>query len=118
MAGLETGNLGSPDETRPFAAKGRAEVVTLGGRPSRAARSSRAGAGRSSQADRPDRLVPGRAQRLRRLRADAHQDGRRDRARGGPRRPFVCAPGHDAWTLGDEPCIVVDFTAPQYAKPS
>jgi hypothetical protein len=30
MAGLETKSLDAPDETRPFA-KGRAELVTLGG---------------------------------------------------------------------------------------
>ena len=32
---------------------------------------------------------------------------------------FVLQPGHDAWTLGDEPCIAFDFS-PQiasYAKP-
>jgi len=28
-------------------------------------------------------------------------------------------PGHDAWVIGDEPCIAVDFGAsPSYAKPS
>jgi hypothetical protein len=27
------------------------------------------------------------------------------------------APGHDAWILGDEPCVFVDFTgAADYAK--
>ncbi len=33
---------------------------------------------------------------------------------------FVCEPGHDAWTLGDEPCIAFDFSAQiaDYAKPS
>jgi len=30
---------------------------------------------------------------------------------------FVIAPGHDAWTVGDEPCIALDIQgAPQYAK--
>jgi len=33
---------------------------------------------------------------------------------------MVAAPGHDAWVVGDEPCIMVDFGASigQYAKPS
>jgi hypothetical protein len=27
-------------------------------------------------------------------------------------------PGHDAWTLGDEPCILLDTGVAAYAKPS
>ncbi len=27
----------------------------------------------------------------------------------GPGDVFVCPPGHDAWTLGDEPCVVLDW---------
>lgn len=32
---------------------------------------------------------------------------------------FVCQPGHDAWVVGDEPCIAFDFSAQiaEYAKP-
>ncbi|MEV6317910.1 cupin domain-containing protein [Streptomyces sp. NPDC051776] len=33
---------------------------------------------------------------------------------------FVCPPGHDAWVVGDEPCVVYDFAggmAAEYAKP-
>jgi hypothetical protein len=32
---------------------------------------------------------------------------------------FVCSPGHDAWTVGDEACVVYDFAgqmAKDYAK--
>lgn len=31
---------------------------------------------------------------------------------------FVCSPGHDAWTVGDEPCVVFDFAGGigEYAK--
>jgi len=25
-------------------------------------------------------------------------------------------PGRDAWAVGDEPCVFIDFTAPDYAK--
>ena len=28
----------------------------------------------------------------------------------GPGDAFVAAPGHDAWVLGDEPCVALDFT--------
>jgi hypothetical protein len=38
----------------------------------------------------------------------------------GPGDVMVAAPGHDAWVVGDEPCVFVDFGASvgQYAKPS
>lgn len=30
---------------------------------------------------------------------------------------FACPPGHDAWTVGDEPCVSVDFGEfGEYAK--
>jgi hypothetical protein len=28
----------------------------------------------------------------------------------GPGDFMSCDPGHDAWILGDEPCVVVDWT--------
>ena len=35
----------------------------------------------------------------------------------GPGDFAAIAPGHDAWTVGDEPCIAVDFGGySQYAK--
>ncbi|MDX6274833.1 MAG: hypothetical protein QOJ92_2043 [Frankiales bacterium] len=35
-----------------------------------------------------------------------------------PGDAFVCSPGHDAWVVGDEPCIALDFAggAAEYAK--
>lgn len=27
----------------------------------------------------------------------------------GPGDAFAAAPGHDAWVVGDEPCIALDF---------
>ncbi len=29
----------------------------------------------------------------------------------GPGDAHVVAPGHDAWVVGDEPCVAIDFTA-------
>jgi Cupin domain len=29
----------------------------------------------------------------------------------GPGDAFVAAPGHDAWVVGDEPCIALDFVS-------
>jgi hypothetical protein len=36
----------------------------------------------------------------------------------GPDDAFVIAPGHDGWTVGDESCVVLDFSgsAEGYAK--
>ena len=35
----------------------------------------------------------------------------------GPGDMAAIEPGHDAWTVGDEPCVAVDFGAiAQYAK--
>jgi quercetin dioxygenase-like cupin family protein len=27
----------------------------------------------------------------------------------GPGEAFIAAPGHDAWVVGDEPCVALDF---------
>ena len=38
----------------------------------------------------------------------------------GPGDVFVLPPGHDAWVVGEEPCVVYDFAgqmATDYAKP-
>jgi hypothetical protein len=37
----------------------------------------------------------------------------------GPGDFAIMAPGHDAWTIGDEPCVVVDWQGfADYAKPA
>jgi hypothetical protein len=30
---------------------------------------------------------------------------------------FVLEPGHDAWTVGNEPCVMFDTGVAAYAKP-
>ncbi len=36
----------------------------------------------------------------------------------GPGEAFSIPPGHDGWTVGNEPAVVLDFTgAENYAKP-
>jgi quercetin dioxygenase-like cupin family protein len=37
----------------------------------------------------------------------AMQDG--TEAEAGPGEVVVIEPGHDAWTVGDEPCVFIDF---------
>jgi hypothetical protein len=29
----------------------------------------------------------------------------------GPGDAHVCSPGHDAWVVGDEPCVAIDFSS-------
>jgi hypothetical protein len=43
-----------------------------------------------------------------------------DETRIGPGDGYVIQPGHDAWVVGDEPWVTVDFsqTMADYAKPS
>jgi len=38
---------------------------------------------------------------------------------GGPGDTAIIPPGHNAWVVGDEPCVMIDFTgAKEYAKVS
>ena len=42
-----------------------------------------------------------------------------EEAEYGPGDFAIMAPGHDAWTVGDEPCVVVDWQGfVDYAKPA
>ncbi len=37
----------------------------------------------------------------------------------GPGDAFYMPPGHDAWIVGDERCVLIDFTGVKnYAKPA
>jgi hypothetical protein len=38
-------------------------------------------------------------------------------SKAGPGNAFVCAPGHDAWVVGDEPCVALHLSGMgDYAK--
>jgi uncharacterized cupin superfamily protein len=45
-----------------------------------------------------------------------HDDGTEQEI--GPGDVVVISPGHDAWTLGDEACVMYDTGIAAYAKPS
>ena len=36
----------------------------------------------------------------------------------GPGDVMLIEPGHDAWTVGDEACVLLDTGVAAYAKPS
>jgi ethanolamine utilization protein EutQ (cupin superfamily) len=119
MAGLEAKSFSSPDETRPFQGKGKMDVVKVGGmtvgkgvfEPGwRWSVNVKPLAGTDScQGLHVGYMLSGRMH----VRMD---DG--TEAEAGPGDVVHIEPGHDAWIVGDEPCVFLDFgtTVAQYAK--
>ena len=115
MAGLEVKSVTSPDEVRPFADHGNAAVVTVDGKAViygtfepgwRWSEDLKPIAGTETcQAPHVLFCVSGRMG----IRMDDGTEGEI-----GPGDIASIAPGHDAWVVGDEPCIAVDFGG--YAK--
>jgi Cupin domain len=114
---LEVKSLDTPDETRPFA-KGKLAVVTVGGtiigrgtfEPGwRWSECVKPIAGTDScQAAHLGYMVSGRMKVV-------MDDGTETVL--GPGEAVAIPPGHDAWIVGDEPCVFLDFMgAAQYAK--
>jgi quercetin dioxygenase-like cupin family protein len=120
MAGLETKSLDAPDETRPFE-NGKAELVTLGGvtvgrgvlEPGwRWSEHVKPIAGTDScQVTHTGYVVSGRLKVV-------MDDGSEGEA--GPGDAYVIPAGHDAWVVGDQTFISVDFSGgmADYAKRS
>jgi len=118
MAGLEVKNFGSPDETRPFKDKGQAAVVNLGDGTAGLATFEpgwswsehvKPIAGTEScEAPHMAYVVSGRMKIV-------MDDG--TEAEVVPGDAAVIPPGHDAWTVGEEACVMVDFGGMEgYAK--
>ena len=120
MAGLERKRFDHPDEARPFQDKGRVEIVNIGdGVVGRAtfepgwkwSEHVMPIAGTDScQAAHVGYVLSGRQV----IKMD---DGTELEITAGD---IVSIPaGHDGWTIGDEPCVVLDFAGmATYAKPS
>ena len=120
MAGIEVKNVNSPDEVRQFAGNGHANVLQIGGHPVlygtfepgwRWSENLKPIAGTDScQVDHVGYVVSGRMT----IKMD---DGTEHECRPG--EAFHIPPGHDAWTEGDEACVMVDFGGLHgYAQPS
>ncbi len=120
MANLERKSLDAPDEIRPVADKGKVAIVKLGsltvGRAIfepgwKWSEHVKPIAGTAScQAAHNGYVISGRMKIV-------MDDG--TEAEVGPGDAFVAAPGHDAWVVGNEPCIALDFSGmEQYAKRS
>ncbi|GGT59917.1 cupin domain-containing protein [Streptomyces purpureus] len=121
MPGLIKRSLNTPDETRPFeAGMGQLELVDMEGasvgratfQPGwRWSEHVKPIAGTDScEASHVGYVVSGRI----RVRMN---DGAEEEF--GPGDSMVCPPGHDAWVVGDEPCVALDWQGfVDYAKPS
>jgi quercetin dioxygenase-like cupin family protein len=111
MAGLIRKSLDSPEETRPFEeGKGKLELVNLeGGAVGRAtfepgwqwSKHVKPIAGTEScQSAHVAYFVSGR------MKVVMDDGGEMDY---GPGDFAIMPPGHDAWTVGDEACVVIDW---------
>lgn len=117
MAILESRNIDVADETRKFQANGHLDVVTLGdftlGRGTfqpgwRWSRDVKPIAGTGScMVHHTGICVSGQMT----VRSD---DG--TELTIGPGDVFLLEPGHDAWTVGEQPCILFDTGVAAYAK--
>jgi len=119
MAKLMIGRFASPDETRQFTAKGHAEILKFGngtvGRgvfePGwRWSKHVKPIAGTAScEAPHSGYVVSGRMHVV-------MDDGQE--AEIGPGDYAIIPPGHDAWTVGNDACVMIDFMGmAQYARP-
>lgn len=120
MTHIEVKGSRVPDEVRPFAAHGRAEVVKLGEHSVmrvlfepgwRWSQDVKPIAGTEwCEANHFGYCISGRM-------AVKTRDG--EEVTFGPGDFFSIEPGHDAWVVGDEPCIAIDFGGyEQYARRS
>ena len=119
MTGVQTGNFDSPDETRT-PDKTRVDVVKLGN--TTAARSTFQPGWKWSECIKP--AVGTDSCQARHVGAVlsgtlhiAHEDGSEGDAGAGD--AYVIEPGHDAWVIGDEPVVSLEFeskAAAEYAK--
>jgi len=117
---LQVKGFDQPDEVRPFAAHGSMKVVQLGETTAgygtfepgwRWSEDVKPIAGTDScQAHHTIYIISGRMHIV-------MNDGTEREL--GPGDAAVIPAGHDAWTVGDEACLAVDFTGvARYAKPA
>ena len=119
MGAMIRKSINSPEETRPFKDnKGHLDLVSLKGAPVGRAtfepgwqwsKHVKPIAGTDScQAAHMGYFISGRM-------AIRMNDG--EELEFGPGDFMVCPPGHDAWIVGDEPCVVIDWQGvADYAK--
>ena len=115
--GIQGKNLGSPDEVRSFD-KGKMDVVTLGN--VTVGLATFEPGWQWSECVKPvagtdSRQVPHVGYVLSGQIKVVMDDGSEEDF--SPDDAVVIPPGHDAWVVGDEPCVMLDFAgADEYAK--
>ena len=117
---LEIKSFDSPDETRPFAAKGSAAAVSLAS--GTALKGTFEPGWRWSEHVKPLAQTDScQAAHLGYVLSGRMHVVMDDGTEGevGPGDAVSIPPGHDAWTVGDEACVLVDFgQVGDYAKRS
>jgi hypothetical protein len=118
MSNLEGKSFDSPDEVRPFKAHGKVELVELASGP--VGRGTFEPGWKWSQDVKPlagtdscqvahvGYVLSGRM-------AVRMDDGTEHEY--VPGEAFNMPPGHDAWTVADEPCVLVDFGGDTRSRP-
>ena len=112
-------NIDKPHETRPYRAHGHMDVVTLG--EFTLGRGTFEPGWRWSEDVKPIAGTESCQVRHTGICISGHMMIRFDdgtEVSVGPGDVMVAEPGHDAWTLGDEPCILLDTGVAAYAKPA
>jgi len=119
MTSLAKQNIAAPSETRPFAANGKVDVVTLGDftigkavfEPGwRWSTDVKPIAGTDSCMTTHTGICVAGSMTVR------MDDGTEETVTVGD--VFTMPPGHDAWTVGDQACVLYDTGVARYAKPS
>lgn len=118
MAGIEAKSFVSPEDKRPFVDKGEGLVVTLAGRTVIKARfepgwhwKEHVGPLAGTETCQSPHLLYVLSGRM----AIRMDDG--TESEFGPDEAVGIEPGHDAWVVGEVPCVVVDFgISPTYAQ--
>jgi len=119
MTMLHKISIDKPSESRPFQAHGHVDVVTIGdftiGRAVfepgwRWSQDVKPIAGTESCQTRHTGVIVSGTMTVR------SNDGQE--MTYGPHDVFVMEPGHDAWIVGDVPCIAFDTGVKAYAKPA
>ncbi len=118
MADTQVRNIQSPDETRKFQAHGHIDVITLG--------DFTLGMGvfepgwKWSNDVKPIAGTDSCKTRHAGICVSGQMTVRMDDGTElsiGPGDVSVIEPGHDAWTVGSEPCVLYDTGVAAYAKP-
>lgn len=119
MAKLEARNINSPNETRKFQANGHLDVVTMG--TFTLGRGTYQPGWQWSKDVKPIVGTESCQARHTGYCLSGHMTVRSDDGTEltiGPGDVVVLEPGHDAWTVGEEPCILLDTGVPAYAQPA